>query len=163
MKELLDKISSYNLFNYLLPGSLYLGYLNYATSLELEDENLIFVGFLGYFLGLTISRVGSLVVEPILRKMKLVVFKDYKKYVKASFKDETLVVLSEQNNTYRSLTALILVVLLTSIFNWIVIKLEWELYTVLVVVLFILLALFIAAYRKQTKYISDRVDANEEG
>ena len=163
MKELLDKISSYNLFNYLLPGSLYLGYLNYSTPLELEDENLIFVGFLGYFLGLTISRVGSLVVEPILRKMKLVVFKDYKKYVKASFKDETLVVLSEQNNTYRSLTALILVVLLTSIFNWIVIKLEWELYTVLVVVLFILLALFIAAYRKQTKYISDRVDANEEG
>ena len=67
MKELLDKLSSYNLFNYLFPGILFVTIAKETTSLDLLQENIITGVFLYYFIGLVISRVGSLLIEPLLK------------------------------------------------------------------------------------------------
>ncbi|MCQ9208569.1 MAG: hypothetical protein NG712_04240, partial [Omnitrophica bacterium] len=68
MKELVQKLSSYNLFNYLFPGIVFVIILKEMTSYSLLQENFITGAFVYYFIGLVVSRFGSLVVEPLLKK-----------------------------------------------------------------------------------------------
>ena len=67
MKELLDKLSSYNIFNYLLPGILFSVLASKTTELNLIQIDIILGVFVYYFIGLIISRIGSLIIEPILK------------------------------------------------------------------------------------------------
>jgi hypothetical protein len=57
MKELLDKISSYNLFNYLLPGVLFATLAEYLTSYHLVQDDLVVGAFVYYFMGLVVMAV----------------------------------------------------------------------------------------------------------
>ena len=70
MKDLLDKLTNYNIFNYLFPGILYVVIAKSTTDYNLIQENNLLGAFLYYFIGMTISRFGSVIIEPILRKMK---------------------------------------------------------------------------------------------
>ena len=74
MKEFLEKISSYNIFNNLLPGILFVVIAKETTSFSFIRENIFEGAFLYYFIGLFISRVGSLWIEPFLKKIKVVKF-----------------------------------------------------------------------------------------
>lgn len=159
MKELLDKISSYNLFNYLLPGILFV-----CISKQLTDYNFIqdndFIGaFLYYFIGMVISRFGSLFIEPILKKLSFLKFANYSDFVSASKKDEKVELFSEVNNTYRTITAMFVVLLLIKTYNYF--QVLWNIpqaITTLTLVILILL-LFLFSYRKQTNYITKRIAA----
>ena len=62
--------------------------------------------FAYYFMGLVISRIGSLMIEPTLKKVGFLKSADYSKFVLASKTDNKLDVLSETNNMYRTLCAL---------------------------------------------------------
>src|SRR5690348_7513108 len=106
MSELLNRISSYHLFNYLLPGIVFWALAGPTLPLSLGHHDIVASAFLYYFGGLVISRFGSLVVEPILRWTKFVKFAPYSEFVAASKKDPQVDVLSEANNTYRTMTAL---------------------------------------------------------
>lgn len=161
MKEIIQKISSYNLFNYLLPGTIYLGLVNKSTTIDIIDDNLFITGFLCYFTGMIISRIGSLIIEPVLKKLKFIKHKEYHEYIDASLKDEKIAVLSEQNNTYRSLFAMTLLLPLTIIYDRLRLTHEiihdWDIWFILVGVAL----LFLFAYRKQTIYITKRIDNNK--
>src|SRR5581483_4518955 len=98
MKDLLDKLSSYNLFNYLLPGTLFVAVAQRISDLEFEQDNIVIELFVYYFVGLVISRIGSLIVEPIMKATKFVTFAPYKDFVRACTQDSQIEVLSEQNN-----------------------------------------------------------------
>ena len=65
MSDLIDKLSSYNIFNYLLPGTLFAGAGSAFTSFDFTFDNLFIAGFAYYFFGLVISRIGSLVIEVV--------------------------------------------------------------------------------------------------
>jgi len=161
MNELISKLSSYNIFNYLLPGIVYVAVLSRITRYDLQQDNLLIGGFLYYFIGLVISRIGSLIIEPVLKKMKLVTFADYKSFVKASATDPRLEILSEANNTYRTLAALFILLILTKIF-----ELAAEQWTAVSagtpwLILLALFVLFVCAYRKQTLYIKKRIEQAE--
>ena len=125
MKDLLDKLSSYNIFNYLLPGTIFAGLGEQLTSHSLIQDNLLIGLFLYYFIGLIISRIGSLTVEPFLKWIKLVQFADYKDYVKASELDPKIELFSEQNNMYRTLCSLFMTLLLFKIYDEIKNALSW--------------------------------------
>lgn len=160
MKELLDKISSYNIFNYLFPGIIFVCILKYLTNYNLIQDNDIIGAFLYYFIGMIISRIGSLVVEPVLIKIHFLKFADYKDFIAASNKDEKIELLSEINNTYRTIVAMIL--LLLSIQLYIYLKTLWHIQknvSILIMAIFVLV-MFIFAYRKQTNYIKKRIAAN---
>ena len=101
MKEILDKITSYNIFNYLLPGTLFVYILGNYVGYNLVVENPIIGGFLYYFVGMVVSRFGSVLIEPILVYIKFLKFEDYKNYISASKKDIKIELLSEVNNTYK--------------------------------------------------------------
>jgi hypothetical protein len=84
VKDLLDKISSYNIFNFLLPGVIFAVFVSKTTSFTLMQEDVLSGAFVYYFLGAVISRIGSLVVEPVLKATKLINFAEYKDFVVAS-------------------------------------------------------------------------------
>ena len=112
MKELIDKLSSYNIFNYLLPGTVFAGLGDTITSYSLIQDNILIALFLYYFIGLIISRIGSLTLEPILKWIKFVKFAPYEDFVKASKLGPKIEIFSEQNNMYRSLCMLSIALIL---------------------------------------------------
>ena len=163
MDGLLDKISSYNIFNYLLPGSLFAVIADAVTDYRLVQEDIVVGLFLYFFIGLVVSRTGSLVVEPTLKAVGFVTFADYRKFVEASEADPKIDVLSETNNMYRTLCALFLLLLLVVLFDRLAPLLPWLADGSPYIVGVALVAMFLFAYRKQTAYIVGRVNKVVDG
>jgi hypothetical protein len=160
LKDLISKLSSYNLFTNLLPGILFVALLKEFTSFNLIFDPLFLGLFLYYFIGIVINRIGSLVVEPILIKIKFLTFIDYPKFVKASKMDAKIEILSENNNMCRSLVALCITLLLAIGYEWLMNKctfIHTHSNVILIVSLFVI---FLFSYRKQTKYVVKRCNAN---
>ncbi|SRR5258706_2857613 len=159
MKDFLDKISSYNLFNFLLPGALFAILAEKITSYAFLQSDLIIAFFTYYFIGLVISRFGSLIIQPILTKLSLVKFASYEEYLKVSKKDEKLDTLSEINNTYRSLLSMMVLLIFLKAYEF----LEASLPILKTFNIYILIAglsiIFLFSYIKQTDYINQRVKA----
>jgi hypothetical protein len=81
VKEILGKLTSYNLFNYPLPGIVFVAVAAKVTRFSFIQQDIIFGAFVYYFIGLVISRVGSLVIEPILKWTKFLKYADYSAFV----------------------------------------------------------------------------------
>lgn len=160
MKDLLAKLSSYNIFNYLLPGVLFALLAEKVSRHSFLQQDILLGLFLYYFIGLVISRLGSVLLEPLLRKLSFLRFAPYKDFVTAAKVDQKLDLLSEVNNTYRTLCALFATLLLLRLYDSIERQFPalngWS----SVLLLIFLLVLFLFAYRKQTSYITKRIDAN---
>ncbi len=162
MKELLDKLSSYNIFNYLLPGTLFALLAERTADIRIIQTD-IFIGlFLYYFIGLVISRVGSLVLEPLMRRVAFVKYAPYEDFVRVSARDPKLEILSETNNMYRTLCALFFTLVVLTILERLVgayLRIPAGVSSlVLFGALFILFAL---SYRKQTHYVTQRIEAGK--
>lgn len=157
MKTVIEKLSSYNIFNYLLPGVLFAGLGEQITSFSLIHENWIIGMFLYYMTGLIISRIGSLILEPLLKKTKFVRFADYKDYVEATKVDSKIEIFSEQNNMYRTLSSLLIVLVILKVFDEL--KYLWPFGDDAngFIILAIFLLVFLLSYRKQTQYVVQRV------
>jgi H+/gluconate symporter-like permease len=159
MKEIIDKISSYNLFNYLFPGIIFVIILREITKYDLVQENNILGAFLYYFIGLIISRFGSLIIGKILqsKKLKFIKFADYSEFIFASDKDKKIELFSEINNMYRTLISLFCLLLFSILYqkisDWLNIS-ESLSYILLIISLIVL---FVFSYRKQTGFITKRV------
>lgn len=160
MKEVLDKLSSYNLFNYLLPGILFVIILDKFTVYSFIQDNLIIGAFVYYFIGLVISRFGSLVTESILKKISFLKFTDYREFISASKKDPKIDLLSESNNMYRTFSSMLILIILLKLYELIELKFQmlknWNQY----ILIGLLLIIFLYSYRKQTGYITKRIKAN---
>lgn len=158
MKDLLEKLSSYNIFNYLLPGVVFVAISKSLTKYNFVQEDIVIGVFLYYFIGLVISRIGSIVIEPILKWIKFVRFSEYIDYVDASSKDKLIEVLSEANNMYRTFLSLFLSLSLLKIFE--ILSERYQCLSLISseIAILGLLILFAFSYRKQTAYITKRVD-----
>jgi len=160
IKDILDKISSYNIFNYLLPGILFVFITKETIGYNLIQENNLIGAFLYYFIGMVVSRFGSLFIEPFLKKIKFVKFSDYKNFVVASKKDSKIDLLSEVNNTYRTILSMTILVVLLKVYSHFKITCGVSHnMSVLIAITFIVI-LFLFSYRKQTNYITKRIEAN---
>ena len=162
VKEIIDKISSYNIFNYLFPGVLFVIIAKRLTTYNLVQDDNLMGAFLYYFIGMIISRFGSVIIEPILKKIKFLKFREYNRYVNASKKDPKLELFSEVNNTYRTLNSMMISLLILKIYNYIETKFTLDSSISLVILTIVVFILFIFSYRKQTNYITKRIDANEQ-
>jgi hypothetical protein len=121
----------------------------------------IIVGlFLYYFIGLVLSRIGSLLVEPVLKKLKFVIFAPYGEFVAACKADPKIDVLSESNNTYRTLCAVFLAELLLKVYEKLGAMCPLLARHGAVVLSILLLVIVLFAYRKQTAYVTKRIRAN---
>lgn len=162
MKEILDKISSYNFFNYLLPGIVFSYLLRETTTINIIQNDIVIGLFLYYFVGLVVSRIGSVVIEPIFKKIKLVKFSDYKDFIAAAKNDSKIDLFSEVNNTYRTITSIAfsLVFMKLTLYLFSILSLSIQIQKLIgIIALFIL---FSSAYRKQTNYITKRIEADKK-
>ena len=159
MKELLAKLSSYNIFNYLVPGAVFAALGERITSYNLVHEDIVVGLFQYYFAGLVISRIGSLVVEPVLKRLRFVTFATYEEYVRVSAIDSKLEELSESNNMYRTFCALFVVLLVLVLSEPLAYHFPSVVRFMRHVLLGSLLVLFLFSYRKQTGYITARIRA----
>jgi hypothetical protein len=62
----MEKISSYNIFNNLFPA-LFVYLLERSTKVILSTDDIVKNIVLYYFAGLIIGRVGSIIIEPLLK------------------------------------------------------------------------------------------------
>ena len=159
MNEILEKISSYNIFNYLLPGTLFSFSAQITTSYKFEQDDLLIGLFLYYFIGLVISRVGSILVEPLFKKIRLVEFSKYEDYLKAVKLDGQIETLSESNNMFRSLISMFACLLVLISYEKLEICYSQVAEFTPYLIIGFLILLFAISYRKQTKYIVKRIEA----
>lgn len=157
MNYLIEKVSSYNIFNYLLPGVLFATLAQELTSFDFMHPNWLLGLFLYYFIGLCVSRVGSLVLEPALKRIGFLRFADYEDFVEASRSDSKIELLSEQNNMYRTLCSLCVLLILFKLYDAGRHIVPLNDTASLVTLLLGLLALFSLSYRKATQYVVHRV------
>ena len=162
MNDFLEKISSYNLFNYLFPGVVFCLIVDKYFSYSLIQEDVVVGVFLYYFVGLIISRVGSIIIEPTLKIIGFVKFAEYKNFIVAAKNDPKIELLSETNNMYRTIVSLFVLIGGVAIFE--ALKTKWTFlntYAIEIIVVAIIF-MFLMAYRKQTNYIYKRIEANKD-
>ncbi len=157
MEKIIEKISTYNLFNYLLPGVLFTVFAKYFLYIDLTQGDIVLDIFLYYFIGLVVSRFGSLAIESILKKIQFLRFNKYEDFIIASKDDPKIDIFSEANNMYRTFTALFTLLLLSKLYFFI-----QQLYPALqkwnlCILIVLLLVMFLYSYRKQTTYILNRI------
>ncbi len=162
IKDILDKITSYNIFNYLLPGILFVFLTKEITTYNLIQENNLIGAFLYYFIGMVVSRFGSLIIEPFLKKVKFLKFSDYRAFVKASKKDNKIELFSEVNNTYRTILSMFILLIIEKIYLRIKVYYGLQHETTFVILTLFITMLFLFSYRKQTNYITKRIEANNQ-
>lgn len=167
-KSISEKISSYNIFNNLFPGIIFCSILSKTTRFSISSNNILEQLFLWYFVGMIISRIGSILVESTLKKIKFkkrpyLVFADYKQYIAASRANPFIITLSETNNTYRTIIALLLslsVVYFYDIFlfDWVEEKCVIGNKLTIIIIGILLIILFVKSYKKQSDYVRKQVE-----
>jgi hypothetical protein len=124
-------------------------------------DNLFIGAFAYYFIGLTISRIGSVIIEPFLKWLRFVKFAEYKDFVKVSKNDLKLKTLSEANNMYRTIISLFVTVFI--LLGTQKLAKHWPFFyeNQGFLALIFLLILFVFSYRKQTNYITHRINSSK--
>lgn len=157
MGELINKLSNYNIFNYLFPGVIVCYCLEKLSIYNIFHKEIIVNAFMCYFVGLCVSRISSLIVEPILIKIKFLPREDYKKYIEASKIDDKIELFSEISNSYRTLMISFLVIPIANAFM--IYPNEWQANDYKILIVFVLLSiLFLLSHMKQNSYVIKRIN-----
>ena len=167
--KILDNISVYEVVNNIVPGSIYVVLVKYLTCFNILSghdfyENVVLI----YFIGLIISRIGSLIVESVLRYESkwwkaFLKFAPYSDYLQAEKLDETgrIRYLSMVNNMYCCMTSTAICVFLTLLFSYVwpfVSAKNGVINFMMIAGCILLILLFAFSYRKQTNYVRSRVE-----
>lgn len=167
-----EKITSYNLFTNLFPGVLLCFFLEKFTRFHFISDNFIEQLFVWYFIGMIISRIGSICIEPALKKLRFgkkafISYAKYEDYFTAVEEKPFIATLSETNNLYRTMIALLLILGIAVlcdrlILDWLYsLALLWK--ALLGTTLFSsLILLFVISYKKQTNYVKKQVEKHSK-
>ena len=158
MEALMNKLTTYEIFTNLFPGVLFYYFLDFLVEVENKVVDILFILFLSYFLGMFLSRIGSLVIETLFDKLKIIDKAKYEDYVKAELKEKecktSLFALVEKSNIYRTLIATFLLMFVIYLFLYIINK-SGNLLLLCSFLVFVFV--FSLSYKKQVKYIKERV------
>lgn len=70
LAQIVEKISSYNIVNNLYPGILFVYVLKIMFGTNLLSNNWVENLIVFYFVGMVLSRIGSIVIELIMKKLR---------------------------------------------------------------------------------------------
>ena len=161
MNELLAKISSYNIFNYLLPGATLVIGASRLGAITFKEEDLATRLLIFYVVGLIVSRISSLVLQPALRWSKLVKHSEYRDYVAAAKTDDKIPTFLEVNNTYRALAVSFVILAGVSMSihaHNVSDEYQWK----ISVALLVISGIMCLSVRKQSYFINRRVEYARE-
>lgn len=162
LKVIIEKLSQYNILTNILPGTILCIVSTFCIGYNLLiTDNWYLQGAIFYLVGIVNNRFGSLVIEPLLKRLKILEFTSYEDYIAAESKDAKITILSTENNVFRSCASLCIVSILTLIFRILEDNIEWinncNFEYKIMALLILLLIFFIFSYRKQTAYVNQRV------
>ncbi len=175
-KKVFDKLSAYDIFNNLYPGIVFCYALKFILNIDILTDQWFENIVLFYFIGMIIGRIGSVVIEELLKNIKvkekgtqtkvpLLNFANHEDYGKACRVKPLIVELSSVNNTYRNLLSTFVCLLFCKAYicisNLIGLYecpvageiLQW-------ISIIALIILFLCSYIKQTKYVVKNVKEN---
>lgn len=157
MEKIIDKLSSYHIFNYIFPGGLFLILCNNYLNIKVEQDKFIYFFFMAYFIGIIINRVSSLVTEKIIYFVFKIKKESHENYIKATRKDEKIEILMQDINMYRSICTMLIILLIIKVAKMFGLYQLIDKDFLIVLLFIILIIIFICAYIKQTKYVISRV------
>ena len=154
MEKFFDKMETYNILNFLFPGIIFASILTFLTEKNIYSSSLIIATFEYYFTGLVLSRIGSIVINQIIEKTRVVKKEKYKNFICKEEKDKKIEILQREANQYRTFVATFVCLLLVEIYNCIFVDIS----KINTIIYFIgLIILFTLSYRKQLKFIIERL------
>lgn len=159
MEKFIEILSRYNILTNLIPGILFLCLLKMLGIYNIHLNDWVVVVFVGYFAGMVVSLIGSNIIEPLFQRCKIVKYAPYTEFLEAEKKDVKILELLADNNMYRTIVAIFVVLLALYICHIIpaadkFIHTQWA----MLIALALLLLLHVLAYRKKTAYIRKRVN-----
>lgn len=160
LKSINERISSYQLFNFLYPGAIFLGILKYLHCALVDSLSIWYFLLFSYFVGMTSSRIGSILIEDGLIKCGCIEKHDYKKQTQAEKADSKVMLLLEICNTYRTLSTMFLILSILSVINCYFECNIWKSNYCWTTIFFLLFILFLISFCKQYKYVEERIQAN---
>lgn len=160
MANALSKISAYELFTIFFPGVLTVGYALWVLDIKISDNGIfqyVFMFCAAYLCGIVISRLGSILVQPLAKKMGFIDWSDG--YYIAEKHDGKISILQKDLNMYRSLVIASLIAIVLAIYSVLCGNMDEDMYMFLVISLLFLLVVSLSSYRRQSKYITERINA----
>jgi len=173
-KSIVEKISSYNIFNNFFPGVIFCYIVEKTTRFSIAGEEIWEMLFIYYFIGMIISRISSIFIEKILKSIKIknrklnskepfLKFAPYEQYIDASEKQPFIKTLNETNNAYRTIITVFVIAIAVKIYDWLLCDLVERCgqignNLVFIGMSILIIALFVGSYKKQTDYIRSRVE-----
>lgn len=159
MDEIIKKVLAYDLLNALIPGMVLVFFLKVFNYLELEECEAFFLLALSYLLGLVASRVGSLIVEPMAKKIGWIQH-DYEHYIKAEKHDDKIIRLMTVANMYRTLTGSVIVLTIIALGSLVPAGCRFLLHVFYGIACFVI---FLFGWIKQERYVLQRVNLYRKG
>lgn len=150
MKKIIEN-EVYRTINHLFIGFLFAYFLKHTLSYDIAPD-LYTCAFVYYFSGVVISRIGSLVVEPLLQRIGFVKFGEYSKYVEASKHDSKIELFSHISENYRTFASLFITLIFLITADYVFPLSENIGYLASTFI-------FLSSYRKQVNYVTKRIDA----
>lgn len=152
LEKIMERLSKYDFLNNVIPGTIYVVFLESVSQYEILSGQVFIDLIIFYFVGTVINRFGSLLIEPSLKKLKLIKYVSHEDYIYAEKSDVKVFDLLTINNMFRTYTALACCILFTVIIS----NCELKFDSIIICGSIALVFLFGASYIKQTKYIVTR-------
>lgn len=159
LSKLIGLLENFYLATYIIAGSaIGIGF----TIMDIEffySEFWLNLG-LCYFAGMIASRLGSIVIEPICKRLNVIPWEPYEKFMKAEQKDTTekLLNISKLNGTYCTMSAVSIILLIASI----VVNIQGHAcccqYFKYPFIYLCITILFLFSYKKQVTYTVKRIN-----
>jgi hypothetical protein len=162
MEEIVSSLPVYNVLTNLIPGTVLATLLKlYVKGCDIFSfsDNVLILVVIFYFLGVVSARISSLLVEPLLMKLKIVKYESHKDYTNAELREQTekLTQLSRMSIEYRNYLSVFIIVLVlklsflsSHVEEFVANNSGWP-------ILCLGGLLFLFSYRKQTRYVSSRI------
>lgn len=159
MDKIIDKISSYHIFNYIIPGYIFILICDRYFDIKICDSNAVNNVIIAYIVGLIIGRISSILIEKRLYYVFKIKNESYESFVKAEVKNDKLNVILQDRNMYRNLFTtflLLLVIKVLKVFNLLsIINQDIR----IIIILVGLVILFAISFKKQSIYAISRIKA----
>lgn len=155
-----DKLDAYNIVANLVPGAALVYALHYSGFPSPNPEKLGAFLLVAFVAGVTANRIGSLVLDPLLRwkKIGFLFEKDYPAFVGLEREDEKLDTLVANSGLYRTFfTAGLIYLMLLGTDLWLT-KIDASNREIFIGFVVIGMMVFLFALRKEDGYIKSRID-----
>jgi hypothetical protein len=154
-----DKLDAYDLLANLIPGAALTYALHYSGFIAPPPDKLAAFLLVSFVVGVTTNRVGSIVLDPLLRAIGFLKGKNYPAFVAAEKKDPKLSTIVANHGLYRTFLAAGLLYGVFVALKCAFPRVDWSSPLILLTAVLAGVVVFACALRKEDNYIHDRIEA----